>query len=191
MKNLVLKISVIAGIICVISVLIFNNDLKNLFRENEVYILFDVKEDGFSDFDWRNYAELFPKDFDPKRINVDVAELFKLDNKQKLKFDSISNLLYQYPRKIIYKENGIKNYSLSLSREESIGFKLLKESEISRKKISTLNIICIDSLIKLIYNSEYLSPKNKINRDLEFNIIEVENDKATLMKVMPYIIEHN
>ena len=117
---------------------------------------------------------------------MDISELSKLNKKQKLKYDSIRNIFYKYPRKIITIENKSKKYSLSITKDIAVAFKILNKKEIKKSKINSLNILSLDSIIKLIPD---LDPSQSSN--IEFYILELEGDKGIIKKVRPYLIEYN
>lgn len=196
MKILVRKTVIIAVIMAAIIFLIYKSNRRSIFQKDKIYIVFDAKEDVYATIDWEEFSYLFPEDFNPTRTIVDMSELSKLDYEQKLKWDSIAKNLFKYPRKIIETNDGIKKYSLSLNSGLAIEFKVLDEKEIEKTEINSLNIISVDSMIKLIPDANYSSSNIKSKEmksfnKIEFNLIEVSENKASLIKVVPFVIEYN
>ena len=186
MKPLGKKILFLAIISCVILFIIYKPTLKNIFQKDKVYILFNVQKDKDTSINWARYTDLFPKNFNPNRTIVDISELSKLNKRQKLKYDSIRNIFYKYPCKIIPYVNKSKKSSLSITKDIAVAFKILNKKEIKKSKINSLNILSLDSIIKLIPD---LDPSQSSN--IEFYILELEGDKGIIKKVRPYLIEYN
>ncbi|GAA4301933.1 hypothetical protein GCM10023163_24760 [Aestuariibaculum suncheonense] len=67
-------------------------------------------------------------------------------------------------------------------------FKPLKRTKIEEKEIDNLNVISIDSMIKLL---PFLGYSNSKNRNIEFNIIEISKDGMVNIKVEPTLIEYD
>ncbi|MFD0834675.1 hypothetical protein ACFQ0I_02780 [Mariniflexile aquimaris] len=159
---------------------------KNMFFSDKVYVLFDNKIDMERIINWEVYSDMFPKNFNPKKVNVDITELLKLNQKQKFQFDSIINLYYKYPQKTIKVNNGIKDYSISIDTNFLVGFKVLNKKKIKKSKVKDLNFISIDSVIQLIPDVH-----NGQIKKIEFYIVDKEKDNIIIHHVNPYIIEYN
>lgn len=195
MKSILSKtVIIIVIIVATIMFFIGRSNVKNGLNNDNIYVIFDAQKDSVTTIDWTAHVNLFPEDFNPKRVLVDISELSKLNNGQKLKWDSIMNS--KYPRKIIETKNGTKHFSLSVHSGLSIGFKILETKNLKKSEIDSLNIISIDSLIKLIpdtYNLDFRMPSKEMEsfKNSKFNIIEINKSKTSLLRVIPFVIEYN
>ena len=116
----------------------------------------------------------------------------KHNDKQRFKFDSINHVLFKYPRKTIQTKNGIKKYSIGVANGLALGFTVLDSNKIEVKKIEDLNVISVDSLLQLIPELYYALPQNKSKSvGREIYIIERDKDKATKLKVVPFVREYD
>ncbi len=166
-------------LIVIFSGYIFSKEIKNYLFKEEVNLLY--KESDFIEpIDWDEYKSMFPEDFSPTKVIINIEELSKLNVDQKKKYDSIRNKFLKYPRKTIRSDF---NFGIAVSDLEFIQFKKLKQNETLYTSLSSLNFIEIDSMVKLMSNIERL---NK----LRFNIIYKQSEeKAILYKVTPVLLQ--
>ena len=192
MKSFVKRILILGGLFCVTLFLMYKSELKSIFIKDKIYIVFDVQKDSYLPVDWGEYASLFPENFNPMLIRENSSELSKLNDKQRFKFDSINHVLLKYPRKTIQTKNGIKKYSIGVANGLALGFTVLNSNKIKVKKIEDLNVISVDSLLQLIPELYYALPQNKSKSvGREIYIIERDKDKATKLKVVPFVREYD
>lgn len=195
-SSFIKKILVLLSLIIMGLIIIYYSDLKNSLFKNDVYIIFDVKQENYKEFELSKYAHLFPKDFNPEKVIIDKRELLKLNKKQLIKFDSIKKELYQFPHKIITLDNNKRVFSIAVNSNIEIKFKSVNRKKIKSSTLNTLNILSLDSLIQIIPDLEYLQLKkgrNNIKKleNIRFNIIELDKNKVTVIEVEPIVIEYN
>ena len=77
-------------LIVIFSGYIFSKEIKNYLFKEEVNLLY--KESDFIEpIDWDEYKSMFPEDFSPTKVIINIEELSKLNVDQKKKYDSIRN----------------------------------------------------------------------------------------------------
>lgn len=192
MKSFVKKILILVGLICVALFFIYKSDLKSVFMKDKIYIVFDTQKDKYVPVDWSKYESLFTENFNPMMIRENISDLSKLSDEQRFKFDSIHDVLFKYPRKTIQTKNGVMEYSVGVANNLALGFMVLDSSKIEVKKVKGLNVISVDSLIKLIPELHYALPQSKSKDvDQEFYLIVQDQGKAMKLRVVPFVREYD
>jgi len=196
MSSVIKKILVLLLLSIMGLTIIYYPVLKKKFLKNDVYIIFDTEKDTYKGLDWSKYTHLFPKEFNPKNVLIDLNELLRLNNRQQLQFDSINESFYQHPYKIIELQNNKRVFSISVDPNIAIEFVSISRKNIKLSKLNSLNILSLDSLIQIIPDLEYIQSKRRRNNikrfeNIRFNIIELDKNKATIIEAEPILIEYN
>ncbi|MCL5247787.1 hypothetical protein M4I21_18415 [Cellulophaga sp. 20_2_10] len=102
-------------------------------------------------------------------------------------YNKIKKQPYKYPRKLINSEDEKSTFKIVVNSGMSVNFINNSRKLIDYKKINQLNILSVDSILTLI-PGVYFKP---IHKKLIFNIIEINGDKSSIIKVTPSVVHYN
>lgn len=179
----------LAALVALIIIITFK--ITNTKLEENVYIMFNSDVDSYQKYDWSRHKDKLPHDFNPSEVYTNIVDIESLNDSQKHYYDSVRKTDFIYPRKVIKKEKGKKDYYIAISSSLSIKLQVTKDQHWENCELTNYNIISIDSFVKLFPELEYKKPAK--NRNLKFNLIEasLNSAEAKCIRIHPTIIEYN
>lgn len=188
----------ILGIILVLFLigilLIYNKGIIPKQNKKTIYLEYKPAVDkSFVEW-WKGYEYYFPDDFEIDLVLVDPAQLDKLDEQQKSKYDSLVNVYFQKPRKYISAGSIKKEYGISIARNEVILFEYENVHKIDSKTLKSLGLISFDSILKILIPNEnkMINEREQLLMNIRYkiNLIEIDsiNNEIYLIPVIPNLV---
>lgn len=188
----ILILTVLFLVVTLILYFLFRQEINNRIFSKNIYVLYEPNKDQF--LNWRKNQDFFPTGFNPGRAMYEVEEILALNQEQKKLYDSLINNYFKTPR--IRQRNS--QFFIPISPYASVLLEIKgKKKEVDLKEVEDLNIISLDSLIKVTPGLEYHQLKNsrklKTRQNVNFHLVipDSSSNEAEILPFKPLLEEYD